>query len=413
MSRREFARDFALSRIRRRSFLVGSGGGTPDIYFEESGSSSLDLNTWRCGVGSITYREDQAARLPGNTSRNAEDGCRYASSRVCVGRIQVSPTWKGLPRVRLREARNQYIRWLVTTRDLSPHTIRAYDGDIAALERYLGPQARVAQIAGPELLAFVEEQRLAGLAPKSIRRRASGLRGFTRWLLQRDYMQADPWSGIALSLGRTRTLPRPVATYDLDRLLLSLRRSAGVEPEPIPGTVLGRPREATTLLAVAIMVTTGLRVSEVVSLRHRDVDLQAGTLRVLGKGRRERLVFLTNEWLASLASSYLATRSFHHIAHERLLFDSHGSPLTSAALRARLLKAGDQAGLSHRVTPHMLRHTAATQLIESGVDIRYVQTLLGHASLTTTELYTHVADHALRRVVSEADVLGRSFARDN
>jgi site-specific recombinase XerD len=315
--------------------------------------------------------------------------------------------------MRLRQARNQYIQWLITTRDLSPHTIRAYDSDIAALERHLGTNARVTEIGTHQLLAFVEEQRLAGLAPKSIRRRASGLRGFSRWLLQHNYADSDPWSDIALSLGRTRTLPRPVPTHDLDRLLLSLRRSAGLQNEPVPGTVLDRPREATTLLAVAIMVTTGLRVSEVVSLRHRDVDLPTGTLRVLGKGRRERLVYMTNEWLACLASSYFATRSFLQVAHEQLLFDSHGSPITCAALRARLLKAGNHAGLSRRVTPHMLRHTAATQLIESGVDIRYVQRLLGHASLTTTELYTHVADHALRRVVSEADVLGRSFARDN
>jgi site-specific recombinase XerD len=82
-------------------------------------------------------------------------------------------------------------------------------------------------------------------------------------------------------------------------------------------------------------------------------------------------------------------------------------------MRSRLLKAGREASLGSRLTPHMLRHTAATQLIEAGVDIRYVQRLLGHASLSTTELYTHVSDHALKRVVSNADVLGRSLGRDN
>jgi site-specific recombinase XerD len=310
--------------------------------------------------------------------------------------------------MRLQEARPQYIQWLLTTRDLSPHTIRAYDSDLAALERHIGSEARVADIDGPQLLAFLEEQRLVGLAPKSIRRRASGLRGFCRWLLRYKYVEADPWKDVTLSLGRTRTLPRPVPTHDLDRLLLSLRRSADVRRESVPGTILERPREATTLFAVAVMVTTGLRVSEVVGLRCRDIDLSAGTFRVLGKGRRERLVFLTNDWLAGLACSYLVTRSFYNIDHEQLLFDRNGTPLTAAALRARIAKAGECAGTSQRVT-----HTAATQLIESGVDIRYVQRLLGHASLMTTELYTHVADRALRRVVAEADVLGKSFARDN
>jgi integrase/recombinase XerD len=92
-----------------------------------------------------------------------------------------------------------------------------------------------------------------------------------------------------------------------------------------------------------------------------------------------------------------------------LLFNRRYGPLTASAMRTRLRKVADEAGVRTRVTPHMLRHTAATQLIEAGVDIRFIQRLLGHASLTTTEIYTHVSDRALMRVVSDADVLGRSI----
>lgn len=311
------------------------------------------------------------------------------------------------------EARERYIRWLSATRDLSPHTIRAYDGDIAVFERHLGPRALVEQIDTDALLGFVESQRAAGLASKSIRRRASGLRGFCSWLLSGRFLSVDPWAGVALSLGRSRNLPRPVPTSDLDRLFTSLCEAAGVDRDRVSDVALARPREATTLLAVALMVATGLRVSEVVSVRHCDVDLLGRNLRVMGKGLRERQVFLTNDWIASLAGAYLTTRSALGVDHDWLLFNCHRAPLTPAAMRSRLLKAGSDAGLGHRVTPHMLRHTAATQLIEAGVDIRYVQRLLGHASLSTTELYTHVSDHALKRMVSGADVLGRSFARDN
>ncbi|MHB8466237.1 MAG: tyrosine-type recombinase/integrase [Acidimicrobiales bacterium] len=176
---------------------------------------------------------------------------------------------------------------------------------------------------------------------------------------------------------------------------------------------LVRPREATTLLAVALMVATGLRVSEVVSVRCADIDLPGRSVRVLGKGLRERQVYLTNDWISSLAGAYQTTRSTLRIGHERLLFNSRGGPLTPPAVRSRLLRAGREAGLVTRVTPHMLRHTAATQLIEAGVDIRYIQRLLGHASLSTTELYTHVSDNALKTVVTTADVLGRTFGRDN
>lgn len=315
--------------------------------------------------------------------------------------------------MRACEARERYIRWLSATRELSTHTIRAYDSDIAAFERHLGPSALVEQIDTDALLGFVEHQRAAGLASKSIRRRASALRGFCAWLLSGRFLTADPWAGVALSLGRSRNLPRPVATSDLDRLFASLCATAGVDRKGVTDGTLTKPREATTLLAVALMVATGLRVSEVVSVRSGDIDLLGRNLRVMGKGLRERQVFLTNDWIASLASAYLTTRSALGVEHDRLLFNSHRAPLTTAAMRSRLIKAGIDAGLARRVTPHMLRHTAATQLIEAGVDIRYVQRLLGHASLSTTELYTHVSDHALKRMVSGADVLGRSLARDN
>jgi site-specific recombinase XerD len=315
--------------------------------------------------------------------------------------------------MRLCVARERYIRWLRSTRELSPHTIRAYDSDIAAFERYLGERAGIEQIDGGSLLAFVEDQRAAGLASTSIRRRASGLRGFCTWLQSCCLLESDPWTGVTLRLGRSRKLPRLVPTHDLERLFLSLREAATVKRDHVADEVLVRPHEVTTLLAVALMVATGLRVSEVIDLRYRDIDLPGRNLRVLGKGLRERLVFLTDDWISSLTSAYLTTRSTLRIEHDRLLFNCHGAPMTAPAMRSRLLKAGREAGLGNRVTPHMLRHTAATQLIEAGVDIRYVQRLLGHASLSTTELYTHVSDHALKRVVSDADVLGRSLGRDN
>lgn len=305
--------------------------------------------------------------------------------------------------MKISQAREQYVRWLRVTRDLSPHTIRAYESDVAAFERYLGPGAPVVQIDRELLVAFVEQQQAAGLSATSIRRRASALRGFCRWLLLCRHVEADPWIGTSVAVGRARKLPRLVPAHDLDRLFRSLRRAAGVD-----GRVrapLAQPHEATTLLAVALMVATGVRVNEVVGIRCRDIDLPGRSLRIVGKGRRERQVFLTNDWIESLTHAYLQTRAQLGIDHPHLLFNQHGDPLTAPAMRARLVKAADAAGVGARVTPHMLRHTAATQLIEAGVDIRYIQRLLGHASLSTTEIYTHVSDGALRRVVSDADVL--------
>jgi site-specific recombinase XerD len=313
--------------------------------------------------------------------------------------------------MRVRQAHRQYVRWLLATRDLSPHTIRAYDSDIAALERHLGTRALVNRIDRECLVAFVEELRASGLSAMSIRRRASGLRGFCRWLLSSRLLEADPWTGMTLSAGRQRKLPRIVPSHELDRLFVSLQTVAAVDAASNPDDGVARSHECTTLLAVALMVTTGVRVNEMVSIRCQDIDLPGRSLRIVGKGRRERHVFLTNDWITDLTCGYLRTRTTLGLEHAQLLFNSRYEPLTPAAMRSRLAKAARDAGLRVKVTPHMLRHTAATQLIEAGVDIRYIQRLLGHASLTTTEIYTHVSDRALRQVVSDADVLERLLQR--
>jgi site-specific recombinase XerD len=309
--------------------------------------------------------------------------------------------------MRVHQAHKQYVRWLLATRDLSPHTIRAYDGDVAAFGKHLGMRALVSQIDHECLLVFVEELRASGLSALSIRRRVSGLRGFCKWLLASRLLDCDPWSDITLSAGRQRKLPRIVPAHELDRLFASLQKAAGIGGAGDPDNVLSRPHEYTTLLAVALMVATGVRVNELVSIKCVDIDLASRSFRIVGKGRRERHVFLTNDWITSLTRAYLDARNELGLGQTQLLFNSCHEPLTTQAMRSRLAKAAFDAGLSIRVTPHMLRHTAATQLIEAGVDIRYIQRLLGHASLTTTEIYTHVSDQALRRMVSDADVLKR------
>lgn len=312
-------------------------------------------------------------------------------------------------RLQISEAREQYIRWLLATRDLSPHTIRAYGGDLISLERHLDPNLEVDELDRERLVSFIEAQRAGGLSPASLRRRAAALRGFCRWLHSRDLLESDPWIGTSLPLGRSRRLPRTLPAHELDRLIAFLKLAARVDADgtPDPRRVCERPHESTTLLAVVLMVATGVRVHEVVGIRCQDIDLPGRTIRLVGKGRRERQVFLTNGWITSLTGAYIKARTDLGLQHPRLLFNLHYDPLAPPAMRSRLAKAATAAGLDSHVTPHMLRHTAATQLIEAGVDIRYIQRLLGHASLSTTEIYTHVSDRALKRVVSDADVLGR------
>jgi integrase/recombinase XerD len=310
-------------------------------------------------------------------------------------------------------ARERYIHWLFVARDLSPNTRRAYDGDIAAFEAHLGAGSTITNIDRERLVAFVESQRAAGLSSLSVRRRACAVRGFCRWLRSAELLDTDPWVDIPAATGRPRQLPRVVPPHELAKLLAYLCAEADIGDQRDARVAIRDPHAATTLLAVAIMLTTGVRVHEVVGLRCPDLDLASRSLRLLGKGRREREVYLTNDWVTCIAGSYLRIRELLAPTHDHLLFNRALDPLTAPAMRGRLAKAARDAGLRSRVTPHMLRHSAATQLIEAGVDIRYIQRLLGHASLATTEIYTHVSNPALRRAVTQADVLGRLSTADN
>lgn len=313
----------------------------------------------------------------------------------------------------LRAARQAYLRWLVDARDLSPHTIRAYDGDLRALESYLGATIRIDALSRDCLLGFVAAQREAGLSATSIRRRASALRGFSKWLHSRELLLSDPWLGAPIALGRSRRLPRVLSAHQLGRLIAFLRRAAGVSHSRPNNGPLERPHESTTLLAVTLMVVTGVRVAELVGIECADIDVQSRSLRLIGKGRRERHVYLADHWTAALTSAYLQTRRRLGVAHPWLLFNYCLAPLSASAVRVRLARAATEAELGIRVTPHMLRHTAATQLMEAGVDIRYIQRLLGHSSISTTEIYAHVSDVTLKRVVSDAGVLSRLRGADN
>lgn len=305
------------------------------------------------------------------------------------------------------DARAQYVRWLGATRSLSAHTVRAYNGDLCAFERYVGAELTASEIDRERLIGFLERQRELGLAATTVKRRASAVRGFCRWLVDGGALLDDPWVGLPVTAGRGRRLPRLVPLAALNALLTSLR--IRVAPNADPDGVGRNPHQATTLLAVSLMVATGVRVNELVNIRCEDIDMGRRSVRILGKGSRERQVFITNDWLADTTLAYLRVRFKLGVTHDRLLFNCQLAPLTAPAVRRRLGAGVRDARLGVVITPHMLRHTAATQLIEAGVDIRLIQTLLGHASLSTTEIYTHVSDAALKRVLVDADVLGTAM----
>lgn len=275
-------------------------------------------------------------------------------------------------------------------RHLSPNTLAAYRQDLAELVGHFG-SVEAGAVTGPALVAYaayLSDQR--GLAPATVKRRLACARSLFRWLTRTGMVPADPFVGTEIRVRIPDRLPRCLSTSEMARLA-----QAAEIASPL------------THLTTLLLFATGMRVGELVTVRLGDIDLDRDTIRIVGKGNRQRQVVIPNDGLKESIRGYV---HMHHAAGEagdRLLRGQDGQGLTTAAIRVRLRHLAKAAGLSRTVTPHMLRHTAATELLEAGVDIRFVQRLLGHRSILTTQIYTHVSDLALRSAVRGADLFGR------
>jgi site-specific recombinase XerD len=164
--------------------------------------------------------------------------------------------------------------------------------------------------------------------------------------------------------------------------------------------------DASFRVAVRLMVSTGIRVGELCRLHLEDISPDGSTLRIHGKGSRDRVAYVTDAELQEELRLLVQSKQRKGKAVGALFENRYGTTMRPQSIRSRLRQHANECGLARHVTPHMLRHTAATLLIETGVDIRFVQRLLGHSSIATTEIYTHVSDAALRLTLERANILG-------
>jgi integrase/recombinase XerC len=288
-----------------------------------------------------------------------------------------------------------YERHLVGERDLTPHSVRAYIGDVAAL---LGHAAALGHedVAGLDLRtlrSWLARQRSVGAARTTLARRATAARVFTAWLHRTGRCATDPGAALASPRGH-RTLP-PVLRRDEIRLLLD----AAAERAVGDGEVGLRD-----LAVLELLYATGIRVGELCGLDVDDLDDERRVVRVLGKGRKERVVPYGVP--AQQALDAWRKRGRPRLARPgsgpALFLGVRGGRVDQRAVRALVHARLAEVPGAPDVGPHGLRHTAATHLLEGGADLRSVQELLGHASLATTQLYTHVSADRLRAAYLQA-----------
>ncbi len=300
----------------------------------------------------------------------------------------------------LQHCRNQ--------QSLSDNTILGYRQDLRAFARFLSDQ-QDPEFNNSCILNYLDDLRNhQNLAPATVRRRIVCLRKFFSWASKTHPDAPAPFEGLEIDLKIPRRLPRPIDRDILRELFISSPSS------PTCSLDIASSRQATlfssdfiTALATRILIATGLRIGELTHLKLKDLSNGAKRIRVIGKGNRERTVYVTNQRLLQDLASYWQYRLQLDEPNAFLFLNYRGARLSEAAFRKRLRTLSQSLSLSETLTPHRFRHSAATLLIEEGVDIRIVQRLLGHASIATTEIYTRVSDNSLINAISQADTLAQ------
>ncbi len=295
----------------------------------------------------------------------------------------------------MRTAIDRFLKYLRVERNGSEHTIKSYREDLTALADYLG-EARGGEPPTPgdvtvlDLRGYVAALHEAGYANSSVARRLASLRSFFKFGQREGWTKANPAKPLR-NPRRGRSLPHFLSADEIGRLL-------GAPPAD----------EDTGLRDRAILETiysAGLRVSELVGLNDGDLDFAAGIARIRGKGRKERLAPI-GSYAARALRRWLRKRKLHpgepSGPEAPVFLNKFGRRITTRSVGRMLEKYLKLTGLDSRTSPHSLRHSFATHLLDRGADIRSVQELLGHKSLVTTQIYTHVSTTALREAYEKA-----------
>lgn len=286
----------------------------------------------------------------------------------------------------MQEALAEFLRYLAMEKNASEHTVKSYREDLTqALEFFHGRNARKAGELNTRLLraylAWLHEQ---GYAKTTIARRLAAIRSWCRHMRRQGDLETNPADGLR-GPRQDKKLPHFLSEADLTRLLES----------PSPKSDMGLRDRA----ILETLYSAGLRVGELAGLNLDDLDVQSGLATVRGKGKKERLALLGPAALSAL-KKWLTKREALLAEHSRssraVFLNKRGGRLTVRSVGRLLAKYLAHAGLDPRTSPHTLRHSFATHLLDRGADIRSVQELLGHKSLATTQIYTHVTTHRLK-----------------
>ena len=302
----------------------------------------------------------------------------------------------------LPEEVEEFLTTLRVERGRSPNTLKAYANDLRTYVTWLSDRGTaIAEVDEPLLLEYVAHLTDAGLAPATRKRHLVAVRGMHRFLAEEQPGTADPGAGVEVPR-LPRGLPKALTEEEVGMIL-----------ESVPGNDAVARRDRAIL---EVLYSGGLRIGELAGLSRSDLDLDAGLVRVFGKGSKERIVPLGSYATAALVAWFgpegrprMEPERWARRGDEEAVFlNRRGGRLSRQGAWAVVRAAGERTGLAGRLTPHVLRHSCATHMLDHGADVRTVQELLGHASISTTQVYTLVSGARLRSVYDSAHPRARA-----
>lgn len=280
-----------------------------------------------------------------------------------------------------------YVRYLKLERNYSPNTLEAYRHDLGHLLAYCHREEKdVLQMKLEDLQHFAAGIHELGIGPTSQARILSGVRSFYRWLLLDGRIDADP-TELLESPRLGEHLPEVLTTAEVDQLEASIDVS--------------KPEGQRNRAIIEVLFSCGLRVSELTHLRLSDLFLDEGYIRVMGKGSKERLVPISNRAIRELELWFYDRNLMTIKAGEEdyVFLNRRGAHLTRTMILIMVKRQAEAAGIQKTISPHTLRHSFATALLEGGADLRVIQAMLGHEDIGTTEIYTHIDTTTLREEI--------------
>lgn len=291
----------------------------------------------------------------------------------------------------LQKLLTDYLDYCRYRKNLNEKTLKAYRIDLTQFEIHLAQTGGT--LCRQTILQYITDL-YKSYKPKSIKRKVASLKAFCTYLTDEEILDENPFSKLRVKLKEPFLLPRTISLEQIGLLLSAAYRAFQEAKTDCAAAAASRD-----IAVLELLFATGMRVSELCSLHGADVDLAQKTVRIYGKGAKERIVQLGNPEVLSAVKNYKAYFAETIAAADCFFVNRLGHRLSEQSVRFMINKYVEQAGITKHITPHMFRHSFATLLLEADVDIRYIQRLLGHSSIVTTQIYTHVASGKQRDIL--------------